>query len=535
MPPKPRRKSEKSAEIVERDESDHSEEDGGVQHETENAGQGSLPDLLESHTIILLQQPPDIENEEFIPDPNILSGPVEHQTPATQPLDTNTSNYYQESHSGIGFPQISSAPPAAGSTTMAGLTYPHAETNENAVQPAVGVAFPSTSLHHQSSHGVPVLQSPSASTAHQQTQSSPSSRRKSLPTSQSKQTPIPPPIIPVHTSNWSSSSSIHHPPATSPKMAHHQAVKRPKPRKSRAEPEQQGHDSLKQAAPQSTQYQSPMTRSPYQSAAQVNPRQGHRSQTNTPAAPNPRPPPQAPSTTTHQPTTSAPSYSASTTSGSVSNYNPYARYNNNNGNAQYNDAGNDHNSSRIAYESSSYQSTPTTTTSSSYSSNPSIPSYDYGRASGAANPLSQALNSAAAYGGTAGATANKWPTSQTRGGQNDNSSSAYSLPASNTSTSHGYGTRSSDARASTQNPPYNQPQSQNYSSYPSQQSSLNQQNQQNWYGFTAANNSNQASYANNRQTSHGSHRSNAPPYSSQYSGHDEQTLYDLLRTGSSNH
>ncbi|KAI0486077.1 hypothetical protein F4859DRAFT_502462 [Xylaria cf. heliscus] len=482
LPPKPRRKSEKSAENVEREDSDHLEEDN-FQHEAENTGQTSLPDLLGSHTNVLPQQPPDFENEEFIPDPNILSGPVEHHTPTTQPPNTNTSNYYQESHSGVGFSQISSAPPPAGNTTMPGLTYPQAQTNENAIQPAAGVAFPSTSIHpQQQPHGLSMSQSHSASTTHHQAPSSPSSRRKSLPTSQSKQTPIPPPTIPAHTSNWT----------TSPKTAHQQAAKRPKPRKLRAELEPQGHDSLKHSAPQS----------PYQSAAHINPRQGHRSQTNTPVAPNPRPPPQAP----------APSYSAPATSGSVSNYNTYAQYNNNNNRSeQYNDAGNDHNSSRITYD-----STP-----SSYSS---IPSYDYGRASGTSNPLSQALNSSSAYSGTSSATTNKWPTSQTRGGHNDNSSGAYSLPTSSNTTSHGYSTRASGGRASTQNPP----------SYPPQQSSINQQNQQNWYSFTAANSSNQASYANNRQTSHGSHRSNAPPYSSQYGG-DEQAIYDLLRTSSSNH
>ncbi|KAI1757276.1 hypothetical protein F4782DRAFT_537518 [Xylaria castorea] len=534
LPPKPRRKSEKPAEIVERGQSVHPEENDVVQHETETTEQTSLPELLEPHTIIPPQPPPDIDNEEFIPDPNILSGPVDHRTPATQPPTTNTSNYYQESHGGIGFPQMSSAPPAAESITMPGLTYPQAQTNGNTTQPTTGVAFPSTSVHpQQSPHGLPVSQSLSASTAHQQAQSSPPSRRKSLPTSHSKQTPIPPPTIPTHASNWNASPSMHHPTTTSPKTTHQQAAKRPKSRKPRTEPEQQGHDSLKQAAPQSTQYQSPMTRSPYQSAAHVDPRQGHRSQNNTPVAPNPRPPPQAPSTTTHQPTTSTPSYSAPTTSGPVSGYDPYARYNNNNnGNEQYNDAGNDHNSSRVPYESSSYQANTTTTAPSSYSS---THSYDYGRASGTLNPLSQALNGNAAYSGTTSATANKWPSSQTRGGQNDNSSSAYSLPTSSAPTSHGYGTRASDPRASTHNPPYNQSQSQNYSSYPSQQPSLNQQGQQTWYGFTAANNSNQANYANNRQSGHGTHRSNAPPYSSQYSGHDEQAMYDLLRTSSSNH
>ncbi|KAI0555219.1 hypothetical protein F4679DRAFT_569895 [Xylaria curta] len=489
-PPKPRRKSGKPAEVVESEESDHIEESNGVQHEAGNAGHISLPELVGSRTVIPSQPPPDIENEEFIPDPNILSGPVEHRTHTTQP--PTTSNYYQEPHSGIGFPQISSAPPAAGSMTMPALTYPQEQTNEVATQPAAGVAYPATSVHpQQAPHSLPASQPPPAPAAHQQAQSAPSSRRKSLPT------------MPAHASNWNAPPSMHRPPTTSPKTAHQQTAKRSKSRKSRTEPEQQGHDSLKQAAPQPTQYQSPMTRSPYQSAAHINPRQGHRSQTNTPAAPNPRPPPQAPSTSTHQPATNTPSYSAPTTSASVSNYNAYARYNRN-----------DHTSSRITYESISYQANTTTTAPSSYSS---VPSYDYGRASGTLNPLSQALNGNSAHSGATSAPPNKWPNSQARG-------------ASSTSTSHGYGTRASDTRASAHNPPYSQSQSQNYSSYPSQQPS-----QQNWYGFTAANTSAQASYANNRQTGHGTHRSNAPAYSSQYSGHDEQAIYDLLRTGSSNH
>ncbi|KAI1734254.1 hypothetical protein F4680DRAFT_462551 [Xylaria scruposa] len=495
LPPKPRRKSGKPAEVAESEGSDHIEESNVIQHEAGNAEQTSLPELLGSRTAIPSQPHPDIDNEEFIPDPNILSGPVEHRAHATQP--PTTSNYYQESHSGIGFPQISSAPPAAGGMTMPGLTYPQEQTNEIATQSAADVAYPATSVHpQQPPHSLPVSQPPPAPTTHQQAQSAASSRRKSLPTSQSKQTPIPPPTMPAHASNWNAPPSMHRPPTTSPKTAHQQTAKRSKSRKSRTEPEEQGHDSLKQAAPQPTQYQSPMTRSPYQSAAHINPRQGHRSQTNTPAAPNPRPPPQAPSTATQQPATSTPSYSAPTTSASVSSYNAYARYNRN-----------DHAPSRITYE-----STP-----SSYSS---VPSYDYGRASGTLNPLSQTLNSNSAYSGTTSAPPNKWPNSQARGGQNDNSSSAYSLPTSSTSTSHGYSTRASDTRASTHNPP----------SYPSQQP-----NQQNWYGFTAANTSTQAGYANNRQTGHGTHRSNAPAYSSQYSGHDEQAIYDLLRTGSSNH
>ncbi|KAI1279162.1 hypothetical protein F5Y07DRAFT_387690 [Xylaria sp. FL0933] len=531
LPPKPRRKSEKSSEMVEQEDSDLPE-DGDIQQEAENSGQTSAPGPLQSHAMVVSQPPPDIENEEFIPDPNILSGPVEQQTGTNQTVNTHT--YYQHSHSEAGFPQLSSAQeatPAAGTTSMPGLTYPQAQTNEVGTQPGTTVAYPSTSVQMQQSHTVSTSQPIHTSTPHQQTQSTSLSNRKSLPTSQAKQTPIPPPTMPPHSPNWGSSATMHQPTSTSPTLAHQQAAKRPKSRRSRAEPEPQGHDSLKQAASQPTKYQSPMTRSPYQSAARVNSRQGHRSQTTTPVATNSQPPPQAP-TTTHQSTTSASSYSIPATSNSVPHYDPYPQYNSNR-NEQYNDAGNENSSSRITYESNSYQ-TNTTTAAPSYSS---VPSYDYGRASGAVNPLSQALNdTSTTYSGATGSTTNQWPTSQTRGTRNSTSSSAYALPASSAPTTHNYNTRASESRAPNQNTSYQQAHPQSYSSYPSQQSNINQPSQQNWYGFTATNsNNNQASYASNRQNAHGSHRAAAPVYSSQYTGNDEQAIYDLLRAGSTHH
>ncbi|KAI1127730.1 hypothetical protein F5Y10DRAFT_190017 [Nemania abortiva] len=533
LPPKPRRKSEKLVETVEQEDSNLGEENDDDQHEAESVEQTS--GLPESHTIIPPQPPPDIENEEFIPDPNILSGPVDHHSNAAQSVGNN--NYYQHSQSGINFPQISSAQAAAGTASIPAFTYPQAQSHEDTTQPASGIAFPPASVHTQQSHGLPSSQPASASSTHQHTHSAPSTSRKSLPTSQPKQTPIPPPTIPTHTSNWNSSPPIQHATSASPKTTHQQATKRPRSRKARAEPEQH-HDTLKQASTQPTQYQSPMTRSPYQSAAHVNPRQGRRSQTNTPVATNSRPPPQAPSTSTHQPATTTASYNTTTASNSAPSYDHYQhRYNNssNNGNEQYTDAGTDHSSSRVPYESSAYQTNAASTAPSSYSS---IPSYDYGRSSGTSNPLSQALNSSTAYSGTTNSTSNQWSTSQTRGAQNSNGSSAYSLPANSAPTSHGYGTRSADSRALNQNASYSQSQSQpqSYNSYPSQQSGLNQQTQQqNWYGFTAANSSNQSSYASNRQSGHSSHRTGAAAYSNHYNGHEEQAIYDLLRSGSSNH
>ncbi|KAI1312444.1 hypothetical protein F5Y03DRAFT_390791 [Xylaria venustula] len=531
LPPKPRRKSEKSTETVQQEDSDPPEDDDHVEHEADESRQIIVPEPQEPRTIVIPQPPPDIENEEFIPDPNILSETVEHQTGSAQPV--NATNYYQNSHNGAGFPHVSSAQETAavGTTSMPAFTYARAQTNENVTHaPPVTTFPPPPQVQSEHSDDLPTLQSITSSTPQQKTQSA-STNRKSLPTGQSKQTPIPPPTIPTHASNWDSSPTMHQSMSASPNPVPQQAAKRPKSRKSRVEVEQKGHDSLKQAVSQPTKYQSPMTRSPYQSAAHVNSRHSHRSQTNTPVATSSLPPPQTSSTTTHQSTTGA-SYSTSTAASSIPNYDPYPQYNNNR-NEQYTDAGNDHHSSRIPYDSSSYQTNTTTTAPSSYSS---IPSYDYGRAAGSSNPLSQALSSTSTYSSTTGTATNQWPTSQTRGTQNSNNSSTYSLPASGTSTSHSYNTRASEPRASNQNASYHQTQSQSYNSYPPQQSSLNQQGQQNWYGFTAANSSNtQASYANNRQNAHASHRSTAPAYSSQYGGNDEQAIYDLLRTGSSNH
>ncbi|KAI1112439.1 hypothetical protein F5Y14DRAFT_267575 [Nemania sp. NC0429] len=577
LPPKPRRKSEKIAGTAEQNDLEPPEENRDVQHEEGEIGQATTPDPPEEQIIVNPEEPPaaipgrppmDIENEEFIPDPNILSGPVEHQTAATESVGAN--NYYQHSHNGIGFPQVPDTQATAETTSMPSYIYPQAQINEEAEQQAPNGGFSPPSIQPQHSHGLPASQPTSTSALHDQTQSVSSIGRKSLPTSvpasvptntqkslptsfpshvstsvptsvptsQSKQSPIHPPAVPVHAPSWGSSASIHHPQTSSPKTTHQQAAKRPKSRKPKAEPEKRGSDNLKQTISQPTQYQSPMTRSPYQSAAHVNPIQGQRSQTNTPVATNSRPPPQAPSTSTHQSVTATHSYNTPTTSGSIVNYDSHSRYNNtsnssnSNANGQYADAGHSHASSRATYESGSYQPTPTTTAPSSYSS---VPSYDYGRASGASNPLSQALNSTTTYSGTSGSTTNQWPTSQTRAAPNNNSSSAYSLPASSAPAPHGYSTRPSDSRTLNQNASYGQSQPQSYNSYTSQQSNLNQSGQQNWYGFSAANSSNQDHYTGNRHSGQSSHRSNAPTFPGHYSGNDEQAIYDLLRTGSSNH
>ncbi|KAF2971742.1 hypothetical protein GQX73_g1894 [Xylaria multiplex] len=168
LPPKPRRKSEKLAESPKQEDSIIPGDDDHVQHETENKEQASAPGPPVSQTITTLQAPPDLENEEFIPDPNILSGPVEHQTASTQSI--NASEYYQHAQNGIDFSQTSNVQTTVerGAASIPSFTYPQSRTDENTSQPTV--AFPPTLTQPPQSHSLPGLQASSIS-SQQHTQS----------------------------------------------------------------------------------------------------------------------------------------------------------------------------------------------------------------------------------------------------------------------------------------------------------------------------------------------------------------------------
>ncbi|KAI1408900.1 hypothetical protein F5Y13DRAFT_204075 [Hypoxylon sp. FL1857] len=501
-----------------------------------------VPEPVQHPAHPVVPPPPDPDNEEFIPDPNILSGPVEHHLATTQPPAQPPTQYYQDHSTGFTFPQ--NPHPSSEHAAMPGLTFPDSQTRGNQFESS-HLTFPST---HQNEHSSGLtFPQPTANTS-QKRQSASTSGRRSLPISQIKQTPVPTPTIPHHTPTWNASSTIEQTARASPTLTKQQEAKRSKPRKSASEVTQQTQDgmnqaaALSQAAVQKASQPLSVLGSPYQTAARAKSRQGHRSQSGTPVASASRPPPQAP-----QAAVSA-SYQ-STSSTSIPNYDPYARYDNST-TGQYDSATNDHGTSRIAYEPGSYHPNPAITTAASYSS---APAYDYSQATRSSNPLSQALNTSTGYNTTNTPTTTQWATSQTRNAQPQNQShtnSTYSMTPT-TSTTHNYGTRSADARNSRQNASYNQSQSQSFGSYSSQQSNTNQQTQQNWYGFTNPNSSgstNPNSYSNNRnsgysgtansnQTSYNSHRSSVPNYSghSYGSGADDQALYDLLRASNSAH
>ncbi|RYP56316.1 hypothetical protein DL771_011968 [Monosporascus sp. 5C6A] len=546
--PRPRRKSEKSAEVVaEQDDSDvpdEAQQREQFQYETQMSmpAQPPAPQPAPQPTSqsvppaapAMSHVPTDPENEEFIPDPNILSGPIEHHSaPPMQPSD----GYYQ-GQEGLSYP--SQVADTDRDSTMPGLTFPH-QTHGATSHPPSGLTFPPAQnpAQQQSTYS----QVDTSTPVSQEKQRSATGGRGSLPTGQMEQTPLPPPTMPMQTNNWSGSSAT---PAqapaniVSPTMTQ-QTAKRQRSRKSIAEAPQQMQDSMQQAAAlsqaavQAQNERSPVTtmRSPYQAAAtaaRTKSRQGHRSQTNTPVAQATLPQPPAQQPIAHQGTTA--SYTANSTSNSIPNYDPYGRYNNaSTSSNQYSGTSNDHSSSRTTYEPSSYHSSSAVTTSSSYSS---APSYDYARSTTSAsnNPLSQALNPPSGYSSTSSSAPNQWSASQAR--------SSQAQPSNPYSSTHGYSNPPEQRTSTTSSYSPTQPHAYSYSS---QQPAANQQSQQNWYGFTSANsNANQSSYSSNRSTGYGggTTSSNPAPYQSQrsnvsgYSGHgyggsDEQSIYDLLR------
>ncbi|KAI0136131.1 hypothetical protein F4776DRAFT_123334 [Hypoxylon sp. NC0597] len=548
LPPKPRqRKSGVNAEVTEKEIEDSDVPGESEQWQKQNeplatTAMSPAPDLMEHPAHPVVPPPSDPDNEEFIPDPNILSGPVEHQLATTQPPEQPQTHYYQDHSTGLSFPQNPQL--SSEYTAIPGLTFPESQTRGTQFESSPNLSLPSTSTPHQAEHSSGLTFPP------QKRQTTSSSGRRSLPTSQNKQTPVPAPTIPQQTSTWNVPSTMGQPTRASPTMTKQQEAKRSKPRKSASDANQNAQDginqatALSQAAMQKASQPLPVSGSPYQTAARTNSRQGHRSHSGTPVSSTSRPPPQAPQAAISTSYQTAPSTS-------IPNYDPYARYDNST-NGQYDSASSDHGSSRIAYEPGSYHPSPTTTTSASYSS---APAYDYNQATRPSNPLSQALNSSTNYNNNNTPTTNQWATTQSRAAQpqtQSHTNNTYSM-ASTTPASHGYGTRSTDSRNSHQNTPYNQSQSQSqsYRSYSTQQPNTNQQTQQNWYGLNAANSNNstnQNSYSDNRnsgysgaassnQTTYNSHRSNVPNYSghSYGSGADDQALYELLRASNSAH
>ncbi|KAI1097498.1 hypothetical protein F4804DRAFT_347134 [Jackrogersella minutella] len=322
LPPKTRaRKSGIPAGIVENEDSDLPGE--SEQYQAQIEAQETIqmpavpdPDSLHHLAHYIDSWSPDSDNEEFIPDPNILSPPA--HPPTTQ--------YYQNNSSGVAVLQDSQ--PTLGHTSIPAMTFPESRARGTQFESSPNSTFPSTS--HQAEHPSRLTFPQPASTTKQKGQRSPTANRHM-------------PVIPQHTPVWNNSSVPGQAATSSPPLTKQQVSQQSKSRNSSVEASQQTPDNLKHAAMSS---QAAMQR-----ASQPSPsRQGHRSQTNTPVTSTSRLPPQAPQTAISA------SYNTKLSTST---------------NGQYDSSVNDQNSSHIAYQPGSYHpNTNTTTSASTTSSNP---------------------------------------------------------------------------------------------------------------------------------------------------------------------
>ncbi|KAK8042496.1 hypothetical protein PG994_012979 [Apiospora phragmitis] len=577
LPPRPRRKSEKPAEKSAERSADNVDPDGDVRAEEEDdAGepeQMEQPEQVEPPQNVqpvqitpvpvprpmqsFQQDAPaapapviDPDNDEFIPDPNILSGPIEQPQPAA-PQSMNT-NYYA-SNSGVTYSDADSSEAARHAhQAMANLTFPSSQFQKDTSQASPSL-FPFCNSTQPAAAGPPpVAQSQPAR------QSSRNTNRRSLPTgpgTQHQRTDSGNTAANMGRSpGWNNAS---HSPAViaqdttrSPTFSQAQAAKqRPKSRKSGYEAQPQAHahpspDTMQAAvtlsetaSQQPTPHVSAVTRSPYQTTskptARAQSRQGHRSQTNTPVTQNPVPPPQIP--TSYNAPSSA--YGHSNASTTAPGYDTYGRYNASNTQYPNTTAAGDA-TAQSSYEPASYQTQSASTAANSYTT----PAYDYSRGSGTAD-ANTSTNDTSNYGTTNSSSSSQWTSTQARGSRSD-ATHSYSMPNAPAAPTSPYGTRSAARQAS--QAAYNQSQQPGYNSYQSQGANQAQQSQNNqtWYGFPAAsaNTSNHGGYnSNTANTTYGStsgsthagayssHRPNIPGYGSSYG--EEPLIFDLLSRG----
>ncbi|KAK7958466.1 hypothetical protein PG988_013314 [Apiospora saccharicola] len=557
LPPRPRRKSEKpaekSAETVDHDtDVQAEEEDTGEGEQIEQTEHVEPPQNVQPVQVtpvpvprpmqVVQQVAPaaaaapapvmDPDNDEFIPDPNILSGPIEQPQPAA-PQSMNT-NYYS-SNSGVTYSDADSSEAARHAhQAMANLSFPSSQFQRDTSQASPSLSFPSATQPSQPSSAysqhAPVAQPQPVR------QSSRNTSRRSLPAGPATQHQR------ADSGNtaanlgrspgWDNAS--HSPALTaqdttrSPSFSQAQAAKqRPKSRKS-------GYEAQVHAHPSPDTMQAAVTLS--QTATQQHTPTYQQSQTNTPVTQTPVPPPQIP--TSFSTATNAYGHASAPTT--APGYDTYGRYNTSN--AQYpstTTAGDT--AAQSSYEPSSYQTQSTSTATNSYTT----PSYDYSRSSGTADTNSTS-NDTSNYGAANSSSSNQWISAQGRGSRSD-ATHSYNMPNVQPAPTSPYGTRSAARQAS--QAAYSQSQQPGYNSYQSQ-SGANQphqsQSNQTWYGFPAASTStsNHASYnSNTANATYGStsgsanagaysgHRPNMPGYGSSYG--EEPSIFDLLSRGHS--
>lgn len=495
----------------------------------------------------------DVDNDEFVPDPNILSGPIE-QSVAQAQARPSSSPHSPEVKYTTQAPEITYANMATSETgghanqAIANFTFQPNQFHWDTSQAAPSLTFPSATQSAASTQQGSVYTQPAA-----QAQSQPATRnmtvaarhgsRRSLPSGPSAQRAEPGNATQRRsTQGWEQQAS-QSPPAPAPSstnssvVAPPQAQQRPKSRASGGSVDSQAADTMQAAvtlAQAASQRQAPqssvMNRSPYQSTAKKpNPRtqsrQGQRSQSRTPVSQTAVPPPQLP-----------PYASATPTPSSALTYDSFAHCNANAGNQYSSTTTAGDSSSRIPYESNTYR---THAPSTSYTT----PSFDYSHGT-AADSLHHALNDASGYGSSTNGNHAHW-TVQPAGSHSSAPAHTYNADANQTPPPKTYGGGRPSTQQSTQASYGHQSQSSAYGSYPSQQpTTTKQQQNQKWYGLAAANNGAGGSggYSGTAKTHNNYGNAGATAQAGSYQGHrtfdnygqgyaggDDQTLYDLLR------
>lgn len=495
----------------------------------------------------------DVDNDEFVPDPNIFSGPIKPSVAQAQARSYSSPHppdvTYPMQAPGISANMATSETARHANQAVANLTFSpnqfHWETSQAASSSTVPSATKSAAPTQQGSvYTQPAAQAQSQPAARNMTAAARHGNRCSLPSGPGAPRAEPGNVTQQRlTQGWKQQAS-QSPPVPAPSSTNSSALAHPQTtqqrRRSRASGgsvDAQAADTMQAAvtlAQAASQRQAPqssvMNRSPYQSMAKkpyphTESRQGQRSQSRTSVTPTAVPPPQLPS-----------GASATPTSSSAPKYNSFAHYNDNAGNQYASTMTAGHPSSRTPHE-------PGTDRMQASSTSYTTPSFDYSRST-AADSLHHALNDASGYGSSTHNNAH-W-TVQPAGSHSSAPAHTYNTDANPTPPSNTYGGGGSLTRQSTQASYGHQSQPVAYGSYPSQQpTASNQQQNHKWYGLAAANNgtAGPGSYSGAAKThdnygnagamvqagSYQGHRPFDNNYGQAYAEGDDQTLYDLLR------
>jgi hypothetical protein len=597
LPPKPRKSRStistsavandlgvgyEAGQATEQQEAYQEAEQGGHQADEQHAGQVAQAEPLHYYTHPASQPvaqraetappAPDVDSDEFIPDPNILSEPID---PPAQMQPSGRTSHYESNVPDGSFTAHGLHAPLNHSTVSSRLSFSRTQVQKGAQQPATISTFTDDNpINGTQQPGSVPFPTPTATSQNARQSMPRDDTGHNLATALSLQaqgvidpstTNSAPPSVnwsnmPGLPANTNAGQSPAHTP--SPTISYQTAVKRPRSRNSAAETRTQGSGMMQTAAAQQIN-SAPVNKSPNQNpgqkSSQPSSKYGHRAQTNMAVNQTPVPSAQPPSSYTANPTMS---YNHSTTtagSNPIPTYNPYARIDNTN-NDPYSKTGNGQ-TMWIPNEPHSYKQTPPKPNT-AYSTN----LYAYLRGASSANTPIHGLHGSTDYSAGGGGNSNAWEGSRDRNSPSSNNQYSKGSNAQPPST---YGSRLTDRQSAVPDTSYAQPtpqpsqSQQSYCSFSqqpdhlfsqqpdhlfSQQPDTHQHQKPNWYGFTSANHHagsaggegtgsrgpvyGSAPPALNTGYTQGQHN-DAPGYDVYGHEHDLYDLPDYMRTGGS--